>query len=160
MKTLRKRNLGWKGWLNRLYRFPCLFWISSSDGFIKFIAHIGLLSSLLGLVGFYPPLCSFISLMVYLSFKVIGQPWLGLQMHATVIEGNFAYLLGKSLEYWNPFVLVFIFRFLTWRVMLGCGAVKYGTGDKTWRDGTAMHLHFYTQPLPNSFTHFFHYSPD
>lgn len=44
--------------------------------------------------------------------------------------------------------------------MLGCGAVKYCTGDHSWRDGTAMHKHYYTQPLPNSLTHLFNKQPD
>lgn len=62
---------------------------------------------------------------------------------------------GKLLSY------ILLLFFVNWieRVMLGCGAVKYCTGDRSWRDGTAMHKHYYTQPLPNCFTHFFHRQP-
>jgi hypothetical protein len=38
--------------------------------------------------------------------------------------------------------------------MLGCGACKYGSGDPTWRNLTAMDYHYFTQPLPNPLSHF------
>ena len=43
--------------------------------------------------------------------------------------------------------------------MVSGAAMKYGSGDRAWRDGTAMQYHYFTQPLPNGLTHLFHYSP-
>lgn len=40
------------------------------------------------------------------------------------------------------------------RIMLGCGACKYGSRDPTWRDLTAMDYHYFTQPLPNSLSYY------
>lgn len=43
--------------------------------------------------------------------------------------------------------------------MMGGGAGKWFGGDTSWRDGTAMAFHFWTQPLPNPISPFFHRLP-
>jgi len=43
--------------------------------------------------------------------------------------------------------------------MLGCGVCKYSTGDRTWRNLTAMSFHYETQPLPNPLSWYIHYMP-
>jgi len=43
--------------------------------------------------------------------------------------------------------------------MLGCGVCKYSTGDKTWRNLTAMSYHYETQPLPNAASWYIHHFP-
>jgi len=45
------------------------------------------------------------------------------------------------------------------RMMISGTAMKYGSGDRAWREGTAMEYHYFTQPLPNGLTHLFYYMP-
>ena len=41
-----------------------------------------------------------------------------------------------------------VLRWLALRKMMGCGLCKY-YGSPMWRAGTAMEVHYWTQPLPN-----------
>src|SRR4051794_22065895 len=97
--------------LQAVLRCPTLFWISSKDWFIKFVCLCGILSSLLAFFNVVSPaLCFFVCAVCllpfvlvllskyevcYLSFQVVGQPWLSLQMHATVVETNFVYAISS-----------------------------------------------------------------
>jgi hypothetical protein len=151
-----KRSFKW----NMYYSYPTLFWFYSGDWFVKLVARIGLISSLAAFLGFFPAINMFISMAIYLSLKVVSQPWLGLQMHATIIETDFVYLLTVPFKSVQPLFMVFLTRFLIFRIMLGCGACKYGTGDKTWRNLTAMNYHYFTQPLPNPISWYAHKLPN
>jgi len=139
----------WQFYLRSIYYYPTLFWICSSDEFLWLVMHFGLLSCLLAFLGCFPPLFIFFSTVCYLSFHTVSQPWLGLQMHVTILETNFAYLITSAFRTTQPFLMILVMRFLVWRIMLGCGACKYAGGDPRWRDLTAMNYHYFTQPLPN-----------
>ena len=47
-----------------------------------------------------------------------------------------------------PVAVIWLFRWLIFRIMLGAGLIKL-RGDPAWRDLTALYYHFETQPLPN-----------
>jgi hypothetical protein len=44
--------------------------------------------------------------------------------------------------------IVWLFRWLLFRLMFLSGAVKLLSGDRTWRELTALDFHYQTQPLP------------
>ena len=48
-----------------------------------------------------------------------------------------------------PLAATFGYRWLLSRLYLGAGAVKLLSCDKSWRDLSAIHWHFQSQPLPN-----------
>eukprot|EP01111_Echinosteliopsis_oligospora_P011293 TRINITY_DN3693_c0_g1_i1.p1 TRINITY_DN3693_c0_g1~~TRINITY_DN3693_c0_g1_i1.p1 ORF type:complete len:622 (-),score=94.22 TRINITY_DN3693_c0_g1_i1:68-1870(-) len=159
--TMRKleNKLRGKSLLQKLYLTPTVFWFSSKEWFLQAVVYTGIISAVLGFMGLFIPLQILICFISYSSIRIIGQPWLGLQMHATIIETDFLYLLVCPFRSINPFALIFGMRFLVWRIMLGCGACKYATGDKTWRNQTAMTYHYYTQPLPNPISWYAHNMP-
>ena len=57
-----------------------------------------------------------------------------------------------------PLVVLWLFRWLIFRIMLGAGLIKI-RGDSCWRDVTALYYHFETQPLPNPLSRWFHFLP-
>lgn len=50
---------------------------------------------------------------------------------------------------WVPSAVTFGYRWLLTRLYLGAGAVKLLSCDASWRDLSAVHWHFQSQPLPN-----------
>ena len=45
--------------------------------------------------------------------------------------------------------MVYLFRWLLFRLVFFSGLVKLMSRDPVWRDLTALHFHYWTQPLPN-----------
>ena len=45
---------------------------------------------------------------------------------------------------------VWLFRWLLFRLMFESGAVKLLSGDPSWRNLTALGVHYETQPLPTA----------
>ena len=54
--------------------------------------------------------------------------------------------------------MIWLFRWLAFRIMLGAGLIKV-RGDPSWRDLTALYYHFETQPIPNPLSRWFHFLP-
>jgi len=55
--------------------------------------------------------------------------------------------------------MVWLFRWLLFRLMLLSGAVKLLSGDITWRTLAALNFHYYTQPLPTPVAWYMHQLP-
>uniref|UniRef100_A0A7N5JVW7 Lipase maturation factor n=1 Tax=Ailuropoda melanoleuca TaxID=9646 RepID=A0A7N5JVW7_AILME len=55
-------------------------------------------------------------------------------------------------------IVLWGFRWLIFRIMLGAGLIKI-RGDRCWRDLTCMDFHYETQPVPNPVAYFLHRSP-
>jgi hypothetical protein len=58
-----------------------------------------------------------------------------------------------------PRIAVWLMWWLTFRLMLGSGAVKLASGDPTWHDLTALTFHYETQPIPNPIAYYAHHLP-
>ena len=93
---------------------------------------------------------------LYLSLAVVGQVFLGYQWDALLLEtGLLAVFLAPG-GLWRrpgresppPPIVVWLFRWLLFRLMFGSGLVKLASGDPTWRGLTALRYHYWTQPLP------------
>merc|ERR1719483_871709 len=54
--------------------------------------------------------------------------------------------------------VIWLFRWLIFRITIGAGLIKM-RGDSCWRDGTALHYHFETQPIPSPISAIFHHLP-
>ncbi len=130
------------GW--SAYRLlPSLFWLRSSDAAIAAVWIAGVALALLLFLGLWKrPAC--VGLFVlYLSLASAGQPFMSFQWDALLLEAGFlAIFLG-----WSRAV-VWMFRWLLFRLIFMSGAVKILSGDPTWRNLTALQFHYQTQPLP------------
>eukprot|EP01104_Vermistella_antarctica_P006883 TRINITY_DN17580_c0_g1_i1.p1 TRINITY_DN17580_c0_g1~~TRINITY_DN17580_c0_g1_i1.p1 ORF type:complete len:618 (+),score=68.92 TRINITY_DN17580_c0_g1_i1:223-2076(+) len=138
---------------------PSLLLLSSSNLAVSLVCIAGIVCSLLTLLAVPgTPVWLLFCLLCYLSLKVVSGPFLGLQMDATIIETDFVVCLCYPWRENFPLLTVFVIKYLVFRIMLGCGMVKWN-GSGMWRDLTAMTVHYWTQPLPNPLSYHMHHLP-
>jgi lipase maturation factor 1 len=79
----------------------------------------------------------------YLSIVNAGQIFMSYQWDFFLLEAGFLAIFLKPV-----FTRVFLFRWLLFRLMFESGAVKLLSHDASWRNLTALAVHYQTQPLP------------
>ena len=75
------------------------------------------------------------------------------------LQIDLMYVASSPFLHVTPAAFVVLASLLNFRVMMGGGAGKWYGGDKSWRNGTAMSFHYWTQPLPNPISCYFHRMP-
>src|SRR5678815_865146 len=102
---------------------------------------------------------------LYMSIVHAGQDWYGYGWEIQLLETGFLAIFLVPLFDPRPFprrappiALIWLFRWLAFRIMLGAGLIKI-RGDAAWRDLTALFYHFETQPIPNPASRAFHFLP-
>ncbi|HEV8146485.1 MAG TPA: lipase maturation factor family protein [Bryobacteraceae bacterium] len=139
----------------RYLAVPSIFWWNASDGALTGICWAGVALAAALLIGRLERLILILLWVLYLSLCSAGQDFLGFQWDALLLETGFlAIFLGRSKT------VVWLFRWLVFRVFFLSGAVKLLSHDPTWRDFTALRYHFHTQPLPTVFAWFADHLPD
>ena len=128
----------------RYFFVPTVFWINYSDAALVGVCWAGVAVAALVLAGFFQRAGLAILFVLYLSLSSAGQEFLSFQWDSLLIEAGFlAIFLG------NARIVVWLYRWLLFRLMFMSGAVKLLSHDKTWRDLSALSFHYWTQPLPN-----------
>lgn len=138
---------------------PSVFWLNTSDAFIQTVPIVGALLSLLLLLDM--PRVPFVRrallvalFVLYLSLVAVGQDFLSFQWDHLLLEVGFlAIFLGDGQ------IVLWLYRWLLFRLMFLSGLVKILSGDPTWRNLTALDYHFETQPLPNVVGWYVHHLP-
>jgi hypothetical protein len=155
------------GGASAFIRLPTLFWLGSSDVTLELAAWLGLVLGALVLAGVVnvPMLVALWAL--YLSFVHVGQVFYGYGWDILLCETGFLAVFLAPL--WRPrllhraepppFVVIVLFRWLTFRLMLGAGLIKL-RGDSCWRDLTCLDFHYETQPNPGPLSYYFHFMPE
>jgi Lipase maturation factor len=166
-------------------RLPTLFWLGASDMALAGASFAGLLLSLGLLLGIANSITLFLLWVLYLSIVQVGQIFWGYGWESLLLETGFlAIFLAPpfSLGTWAwprratrgegagiaaglrsdgespPRVVIWLLRWLAFRLMLGAGLIKL-RGDPCWRDLTCLYTHYETQPLPNPLSWYFHQLP-
>src|SRR3984957_19990117 len=146
-------------------RFPSVFWVIHSDTALVMAAWTGFVLSCVVVAGFANALLLVILWGLYMSFVHLGQSWYGYGWEVQLLETGFLAILLCPLWDARPFprrepplVVLWLFRWLIFRMMLGAGLIKL-RGDPAWRDFTALYYHFETQPLANPLSRWFHFLP-
>jgi len=142
---------------SRFWAAPTLCWVNNSDGFLLFLCWGGVALSMLLLIGVWPALTAFLLWIFYMSLTVVGQDFLGFQWDNLLLEAGFLLIFLVP----HPFrihlkpavrpsiVIIWLFRWLLFRLMFESGMVKILSGDTNWAHLTALTYHYWTQPLPN-----------
>ncbi|MBS2028227.1 MAG: lipase maturation factor family protein [Deltaproteobacteria bacterium] len=149
----------------RFREAPSLFFFARTDRAFAWTARVGIILSLLTLVGAPDQLgvaaymlTWFAMWALYLSFVNAGQIFYGFGWETMLLEcGVLAIFLGPSTTA-APMPVLWLYRWLLFRLMFGAGLIKL-RGDACWRDLTCMYFHYETQPLPNPLSRGFHFLP-
>jgi hypothetical protein len=146
-------------------RLPSLFWLCHSDTALLTTAWIGFVLSLVVVAGYANAPLLTILWFLYMSFVHVGQDWYGYGWEIQLIETGFLAIFLCPLLNMRPFPrrappmpVIVLFRWLTFRIMIGSGLIKI-RGDATWRNGTALYHFFETQPIPGPLSRWFNFLP-
>ena len=123
---------------------PTLFWLSSSDAFLRVLLAAGLLFSLLAALEVLPSVALACLWAIYLSLSIAGQEFLGFQWDALLLEAGLLAVFFRA----SPRFFRALSVWLLFRLMFSSGFVKLASLDPTWRNLTALRFHYQTQPLP------------
>ncbi len=142
--------------LARFWLAPTLCWWMAGDGALRFLCWGGAALSILLIVDVMPVFVSFLLWLFYLSLSVVCRDFMSFQWDILLLEAGFlAIFLAplRVLPRWPQgsgpeLTVVWLLRWLLFRLIFGSGAVKLASGDPTWRDLTALTYHYQTQPLP------------
>ena len=150
----------------RYWLLPTLCWFSSSDAFLHLLCGGGVFAALLLVLGLAPAAAAALAWAFYLSLAIAGQVFLQFQWDYLLLEaGLLAVFLAPPLRWRfrsglaaSPVVL-FLLRWLLFRLMFSSGWVKLASGDPTWRNLSALRFHYETQPLPPWTAWYLHQCP-
>jgi len=150
----------------RLLAYPSLFWISSGDWALLAAAWggaaLGLLLTLWPWIGrdrdrgWGERALLILLFLLYLSLVHAGRYFTHFQWDNLLLEAGFLAILlpgGSRLVVW-------LFRWLLFRLRFESGLSKLISGDQGWRDLSALRHYFETQPLPHAGAWYAHQLPD
>ncbi|TFH22874.1 MAG: DUF393 domain-containing protein [Myxococcales bacterium] len=141
---------------DRVWLAPTLFWVGASDAALHVVCGLGVVASVLLVLNVMPALAVAEAWVMYLSLYTAGQTFLGFQWDVLLLETG---VLGFLLAPWGvrpgvagaavaPRSVIWLLRFLLFKLMLLSGLVKLASQDPVWWDLTALTIHYETQPIP------------
>jgi len=144
---------------------PSLFHLRYSDRLLTAAAALGIALSALIVVGLIDAAPLLVWMLVwfalwtlYLSIANIGQTFYAFGWESLLLEAGFLGIFLGPAGMAPPLVVIWMFRWLLFRVEFGAGLIKL-RGDPCWRDLTCLYYHHETQPMPNPLSWFFHNLP-
>ncbi len=156
----------WDGFL----KHPTLFWYAdlNDDNLMK-VYKSGLALSVLVVSGIDSMVIMFALWLLYFSVVTVagGTAFYNYGWESQLLETGFLCIflcdffpqLGPKPHKSPPSpVLLWLFRWLCFRISIGAGLIKI-RGDSCWTDKTCLHYHFETQPIPSPMSFFFHFLP-
>ncbi|XP_015446675.1 lipase maturation factor 1 isoform X1 [Pteropus alecto] len=169
LKSVQKHFQGRVSWDAVSYA-PTILWLldwSHMDSNLDALALLGLgISFFILVTGCANMVLMAVLWILYMSLVNVGQIWYSFGWESQLLETGF---LGIFLcPLWTlsrlprktppPQIVLWGFRWLIFRIMLGAGLIKI-RGDRCWQDLTCMDFHYETQPVPNPVAYFLHRSP-
>jgi len=140
----------------RYHLLPTLCWLSADDGFLRFLCGGGVILSLAVFFGLAQAPALLLLWAFYLSLVTVGGDFLAFQWDILLLETGLLAVFFAPLrirpnlarERPPPAIVLFLVRWLLFRLMFLSGAVKLASGDAAWRRWIALNFHYETQPLP------------
>jgi hypothetical protein len=150
------------------WKIPTLFWLGSSDTVMRVACASGVALSAAALAGVTHGALQLALWALYASFVHVGQIFYGYGWEFQLLETGMLAVFLAPWSSWRdvgplprtrvPPIVMWLFRWLVFRVMLGAGLIKL-RGDPCWRDFVCLDFHFETQPNPNPASLWFHHAP-
>ena len=140
----------------RCWWVPTFSWFNGSDGFLHLQCAAGVALSLLLIAGVAPVLDLLFLWAIYLSLSTVCRDFLSFQWDILLLETGFLaiflaprqWLPKLSRETMPSITVLWLCRWLLFRLMFMSGAVKLLSRDPAWWNLTALAVHYETQPLP------------
>ncbi len=140
----------------KYFMLPTLAWWSASDSALHWQCGLGVACALALLAGIAPAIMLFLLWAIYLSLCSVSEPFLNFQWDALLLETGFLAIFFAPLQLWErpsrqtrpPALMLWLLRWLMFRLMFESGCVKLMSGDAAWWNLTALRVHYETQPLP------------
>ena len=140
----------------RCWWAPTFCWFNASDGFLHLQCAAGVALSLLLIAGVAPVLDLLFLWAIYLSLSTVCRDFLSFQWDILLLETGFLaiflaprqWLPKLSRETMPSGTVLWLCRWLLFRLMFMSGAVKLLSRDPAWWNLTALAVHYETQPLP------------
>jgi hypothetical protein len=146
-------------------RAPSVFHLHYTDRFLLLVAWAGAAlagAAVLGLPEQGPAWASaavwFALWAAYLSIVNVGQTFYAFGWETLLLEAGFLAILLGPAGTAPPALLLWLYRWLLFRVEFGAGLIKL-RGDRCWRDLSCLDYHHETQPLPGPLSWYFHHLP-
>ncbi len=152
----------------RFWWWPTFCWLNSQDWFLHFQCGLGVLFSLLLITGVAPVLDLILLWAIYLSLSTVCRDFLGFQWDILLLETGFLAIFLAPRP-WRPslaretqpsLLVIWLARWLLFRLMFMSGAVKLLSADSTWWNLAALDVHYETQPLPTWIGWYAHQLPE
>ncbi|MDQ6759261.1 MAG: lipase maturation factor family protein, partial [Acidobacteriota bacterium] len=125
----------------RYWLVPTLLWLGHSDAVLLWICITGAGLAVVLLLGFAQRPVLLLLYVLYLSLCPAGQDFMSFQWDMLLLECGFlAIFLGNSK------LVIWLMRWLLFRLMFLSGCVKLLSHDPAWRSLRAMSFHYWTQP--------------
>ena len=144
---------------------PSIFHWRYSDRMLAVATWAGLVLSAAAVVGLTDLVPTPIAMLVwlalwalYLSIVNVGQTFYAFGWESLLCEAGFLAVFMGNAQVAPPITVVFLARWLLFRVEFGAGLIKM-RGDQCWRDLTCLYYHHETQPMPNPLSWYFHHLP-
>ena len=147
---------------------PSVFWANASDTFLQLLCGSGIVLSILLVLGVAQIAVLFFLWCSYLSLLTICRDFLSFQWDILLLEtGLLAIFLAPRQFLARIFaqsppssIMIWLLRWLLFRLMWSSALVKLLSGDATWRNLTALNFHYETQPLPTWISWYAHQLPE
>ncbi|MCW8914242.1 MAG: lipase maturation factor family protein [Magnetovibrio sp.] len=135
-------HLGWQ----RFTAFPSVFWIWASDGALEAVAWLGCGFAVLCLLGFFQRTGFIVCYVFYLSLYHAASLFMNFQWDTLLLEAGF---LSIFLTNGGSRLVVWLMRWLLFRLRFLSGISKLTSGDPAWSGLSAVVAYFQVQPLPH-----------
>lgn len=149
----------------RAYRLvPTVLWLDAGPGAVNAAALAGAFLAALAAAGFAPAFAFAGCWALYLSLVGVGRDFMAFQWDNLLLEaGLLAVFLSPPLRH-SPSLapapkVLWLARWLLFRLMLQSGLVKLLSGDPSWRSLAALDFHYQTQPLATWIGWYWHQLP-
>lgn len=136
--------------VTRLWQLPTLFWLWDGDTAVSGGALLGLGLAIGLILGLRSRLCLVALWLLFLSYVTVGRDFFWFQWDSLLLETSaLALLLPVRPEVApHPWVL-FLFRWLVFRLLFESGLAKVQQGAQSWAPLMAMAWYYETAPLPS-----------
>jgi lipase maturation factor 1 len=144
------------GHVSRLWYAPTLFWISSSSQMMVAVCWIGMVASVVLVLNLWPRGMLVICFLCFLAFVSAAQDFSSYQSDGMLLEAGFISLFfappgfrpGLGQAHPPSRASLFLLIWEWFRIYFESGVVKIVSGDREWRNFTAMDEYYQNGPLP------------